>query len=166
MPTPTHDLIATTTLAGISTVVSFGSLPSSYRDLIIVVDGLMATQGGFSLRINNDTGNNYPQMMMRGEQSGPTASTDTSSGTLFYGSWSTVTTSERYSGIWNIFDYSVTDKWKSGTLRCGYRTSSSRSTEAHVLRWNSTNAITSLQFQAGTGSFAAGSTFSIYGVAG
>ena len=163
MPTSTYIALANITLGSSASSVTFSSIPATYRDLVLVVDGAMASAGAFSLRINSDSGTNYPQMMMRAEASS-TSSSDPSSGQLFYGSWSTVETSQRYQGVWNIMDYSATDKHKTVLLRCFYRTASTTSSEAHAGRWANTAAITSLQVLSGTGSFAATTAISLYGI--
>jgi hypothetical protein len=163
MPTATYTPLATVTLGSSASSITFSNIPATYRDLIISVDGLMASGGGFSLRVNGDTGNNYPQMMMRGEASA-TSSADPSSGQLFYGSWSTVETSQRYQALWHFLDYSTTNKQKIGLLRNRYQTASAASTESHTVRWSNTAAITSLQFVSGSGTFASSTRIDLYGV--
>ena len=60
MPTATYDLISNTTLSSAQASVTISSISGSYRDLVLVVEGV-ASSGDFypRLRFNSDTGNNY-----------------------------------------------------------------------------------------------------------
>jgi hypothetical protein len=78
MPTPTYDLIASNVLGTATSSVSFTSISGSYRDLIIVVNGL--GNGGeinADLRFNSDSGNNYSFVRMRGSGTAASSSTGT-----------------------------------------------------------------------------------------
>jgi hypothetical protein len=59
MPTPTYTPLATVTLGSSASSVTFSSIPATYRDLILVVDGTTNATHNVGMRFNGDTGNNY-----------------------------------------------------------------------------------------------------------
>jgi hypothetical protein len=54
----TYEPIATTNISS-GTSVTFSSIPSTYTDLILVVNGKSTEATGVSLQFNGDTGSNY-----------------------------------------------------------------------------------------------------------
>ena len=56
--TVTYTPIATTTFSGSTATLDFTSI-SGYTDLILVINGSLASDQRFCLRFNSDTGNNY-----------------------------------------------------------------------------------------------------------
>jgi hypothetical protein len=162
MPTPTYDLIATTTLAATNTEVVFGSLPQTYRDLIVVVN----TEGlaGPNYRVNGDSGANYSYVSLR--NSGNTAMSEFGTISVFLGQNATATSNTRVINIFQLMDYSATNKHKTGLVRGGYTQNSNGAfvTEANAVRWANTAAVTSLTILSST-AFGIGSTFNLYGIA-
>lgn len=164
MPTNTYIPIATVTLASTDSEVVFASIPSTYRDLVLVFNGTTSAPGADSVtfRFNTDTGSNYSNVRMVGNSSGASSYADTAN-TLYIGV--AVNTSEPMTIHAQIFDY-ATDKHK-GVL--------SRSNQAggwvtaHAGRWANTSAINTVRVLPTGGSswtFSIGSTFSLYGIAG
>jgi len=158
MPTPTYLLVATTTLLGNTNQVVFGSLPQTYRDLIVVYSGTLSTGGpsGIEFYFNADeTAANYSYVWAYGESGGAASASGTNQ--FFVGS------SGQSTSILQIMDYSATDKHKTTLTR-----SSSAASETDMLasRWANTAAITSIVFKDSSAgfNFASGCTFSIYGV--
>ena len=153
MPTPTYDLIATTTLAASSSSVVFGSLPQTYRDLIAVYNGTAATGGDFYMTLNADS-SNYTMVRM-GATPGAASQAESTREVGLQGTGLST-------HILQIMDYSATDKHKttlSRTSRAGDILA------AYASRYASTSAINTVAFSINGGhSFATGSTFSIYGV--
>ena len=162
MPTPTYDLVATTTLIGNTSDVVFASLPQTYRDLILVADVIAGPTQGVNVRFNGDTGTNYGVVMMRAE---PTT-TGSSSNTFneIYATWSSVNAGADAQINMSLMDYSTTNKHKTMLIRNAYTGTTGMFAEAHAIRWANTAAVTSVRFYPTTGSFATASTFSIYGV--
>jgi hypothetical protein len=162
MPTPTYDLIASTTLAASSPSVVFGSIPQGYRDLILVITGSASVDNTFGMRFNGDTGTNYSYLDAFGNGSSPSsaASTDTRflltvNGTFGAGNHQFNT---------QIMDYSATDKHKTGMTRNALSGSAFPGVGMVAARWASTAAITSMSIFPGSGQLNTGSTFSLYGV--
>jgi hypothetical protein len=139
--------------------VVFGSLPQTYRDLIIVAQttSSASNSGDIGVRLNGDGGSNYSFV----EAAGNGSSTGSNQGPqdmiyLYY----TLGTN-RYTTVAQIFDYSATDKHKSALVRAG---SAADGTIMNACRWANTAAVNSLTFRLDGNQFTAGSTFSIYGV--
>jgi hypothetical protein len=160
MPTPTYTPLATVTLASATSSVTFSSIPATYRDLILIING-KATAGGSGARmtVNSDTGNNYNAVRMYGYSS---STGSDSASNVGYLDISALNTSEGYQAVIQIMDYSATDKHKTFL----YRTQESGITAvlAQAGRWANTAAITSVRAYTGSDNWAIGSTFSLYGV--
>jgi len=156
VPTPTYDLIATTTLASSTSTVTFSSLPSTYRDLILIVEGFGSGGDSALLTLNGDTTNsNYSWTRIFGTGSGSPVS-DTGTNREILNQYTS-----RGTQILQIIDYSATNKHKTTLSR-----SSTGSTivMSHASRWANTAAVTSVALSLGGSTFSASTTFSIYGV--
>lgn len=163
MPTPTYDLISSTTLAASTTEIVFGLLPQNYRDLILVcVHG--NSPGGYdtSLRFNGDTSSNYFNVYALGGGTGSPASgvqTLTFADCGYSGSSGVL-----LNRIIQIMDYSATDKQKITISRANGPFVGEQVT-MYGNRWANTAAITSVTvFRGSGGSYPAGATFNLYGV--
>jgi hypothetical protein len=151
---PTYDLIATTTLSASSSLVVFGSLPQTYRDLICVFNGTVTVAGDYYITFNSDS-SNYSMVRMLGTGS---ATSSQAEATREIGVAYTVPGNI----ITQIVDYSSTDKHKTSLSRSNYP---GQNLLAYASRWGNTAAVTSVAFTINGGhSFTAGSTFSLYGV--
>jgi len=158
MPTPTYTPLATVTLGASASSVTFSSIPATYRDLILVISAT-GTDSAERLRFNGDTGTNYSYVRMLGN--GSTTASASLSGEDYIRSIS-FSLETLYNVIIQIMDYSATDKHKT-TL--GRGNNASTNTIATAGRWANTDAINSINYSLSSGSFASGSTFSIYGIA-
>jgi len=163
MPTPTYDLIASTTLAANSSTVTLGSLPQTYRDLILVIDGVYLTDGfaqNFVMRLNGLTSSIYSSVRMTGN--GSTTASGSETDTFFY--IGGANNNQKFTMITQFMDYSATDKHKTLLSR---QDTPAAGVGALAHRLASTDAITSIQMytlDAVNIRYAAGTTFSIYGV--
>ena len=161
MPTSTYVALATTTLASASSIVTFSSIPATpYRDLIVVVTGELdsANTPDIALRLNADS-SNYSQVYMRGD--GSTKSSGTYSA-IYLNSASTWSSGRLYNHIVQIMDYAQTDKHKTVLARGNW---AGGDVNATASRWASTSAVNSVSvLVSGSGNFAIGSTFSLYGI--
>jgi hypothetical protein len=165
MPTPTYTPLANITLGSATGSVTFSSIPATYRDLIIVGDNLKTTSSTASvfIRFNGATAN-YTGTAIRGNGTDTAASNNAGqTDRLFSNLSSEPTTTTASNFIFQIMDYSATDKHKT-TIHRG--NNSADATEAGAGRYASTSAITSVQVGMDLGlSFAAGGTFALYGIA-
>ena len=154
MPTPTYTPLATVTLAGTASSVTFSSIPATYRDLVLVSAPLHASGAGLNLTINGSTADgSYVIMYGLGSGSG-----ESGTGSVVLGATSDTAQS---ANILQVMDYSATDKHKTFLLRSDR---AGAGTLAYAQRWAQTSAITSLALVPTTGVIAIGSTFALYGI--
>jgi hypothetical protein len=159
--------LATTTLGSAASSVTFSSIPATYKDLILVVEASTTASGvSLDIRFNADTGSNYSSVEMMGRNNGTT--TNAASDAYFRIFGNTFGTTP-FQATMQIMDYSQTNKHKMALVRnSSYDTSlSSYLLKAYTGRWGSTSAVTSVSVESlfNSRSFAAGSTFSLYGLA-
>lgn len=150
--------LANVTLGADASTVTFSSISGSYRDLVLVLDSKGA---GFApqIRFNNDSSSNYGWLYMGGTGTGTAANLANSVTQFNLGNF--VTFANPSLAIFNIMDYSVTNKYKTVLNRIDIP---ANGTSAWAMQWANTAAITSIQLFAAAGSYAAGSTLSLYGV--
>ena len=159
MPTNTWTPLATVTLGSASSSVTFSSIPATYRDLVLVFDGPV-NGGGPALQVNGQT-TNYSSVWAGANDAG-SVSSGTTSGTSMLGAVAGSDSGKRTVQIWQLMDYSATDKHKSILGR----NNGNDGTQVYMTasRWASTSAITSVTASIGANTFNTGSTFSLYGV--
>lgn len=160
MATNTYIEIASTTLDTATAQVEFTSIPQDYRDLVLVTNSRNVSNTNVRFRLNNTSSTSY-------EFVGLGASTSIIEG------FATEATEGRLSrsgtaGDFNVsysnfLEYSVADKDTAVVSRFSY---SNEATWGEVTNYIVSEAVTSLQVFADTGTFDADSTFTLYGVAG
>lgn len=160
----TYDKIATTTLGSAAATVTFSTISGAYTDLVLISAPLRdSTSGGYiTMQFNSDTGSNYSNTAMYG--SGTQAlSSRTTSQTFCYLNWSNaaLSTTEPNAIVTQFQNYSNTTTNKTYLSRAN---SASVGVDAIVGLWRSTSAITTIAISRTTGSFASGSTFTLYGI--
>jgi hypothetical protein len=161
MPTPTYTPLANLTLGAAASSVTFGSIPSTYRDLIciVVAEGSTTLQG--RIRLNSDTGSNYNYQRLSGNGTAASAERAGSVSSGFLSAIAQATTTGALQMNINIMDYSATDKHTTIISRADQ---AANGTDAIANRWANTAAVTSVQILTSTGNWASGSTFALYGV--
>lgn len=165
MPTPTYTPLAEITLASNTTGVTFSSISQSYRDLIVTFNGSMAGSGTSSVcfRYNSDSGSNYSTVWMVGDGTSALSGSSTTTLGALVGFYASHATGLRHVGKMSVMDYSATDRHKTTLIRDD---SPSTETETQVNRWANTAAINTVYiFANASGSLAAGSTITLYGIA-
>jgi hypothetical protein len=157
--------LATVTLGGSDSDISFTNIPATFKDIVLVGNWQnSSTASAGRLQVNGDGGSNYNGVWMTGN--GSTTSSGSES------SQTSARIAGAISGPDNVFtnmvtitflDYAATDKHKTILSRFG---SANRESQATASRWASTSAITSIRFFDILGqTFQTGATFSLYGVA-
>ena len=161
-PVSTYVPLATITLSATDSEILFSSIPATYRDLIVVINGSTSSNTLVWSRINGDTGTNYGYVVMTGS-----SSVYSSAGTfnVAYLSDGTVLSNTRIMITMQVMDYSATDKHKTALVRSDSTLSGTTAVYASAHRWANTNAVTSVSVNTNTGSWNIGSTFSLYGIA-
>jgi hypothetical protein len=162
MPTPTYKPLATITLGSAASTITFGSIPGTYRDLVLFFITPVTASAEMLVRFNGDTASNYSYVQMVGFSGGATSATNTTTGArVGFSSASNATDNAFVS----IMDYTATDKHKTLLIRGNSNQPTlAESTRAITARWANTSAITTLSVLITSGNFSAGSTFSLYGI--
>lgn len=150
--------LANTTLGANASSVTFSSISSAYRDLVVVIQGSTTSGQNIFVRFNGDsTATNYNIVSLAGLGSSTGSSQTANANYLNY--WSNFDTSQG-NLIANVMDYVATDKQKTFLSR---QNTAAVGVEAILGRWANTSAITSVMLLAST-NFASGTSFALYGV--
>jgi len=155
----TYVSIATQTASGSVSTYTFSSIPSTYTDLVLIVNaGAAATD--MYVRLNGDTATNYSQTWVEGRASGAISSRLSNRDAFNLDYEGFTTGAINVIATFQLMNYSNATTYKTALWREG---NVATSVEAHVGLWRSTSAVTSLTVYAG-GNFTSGSTFSLYGI--
>ena len=157
----TYEPIATNTVSGSSTTsVSFTSIPSTYTDLILVVNGSTSSADQIDLRFNSDSGSNYSMTAMYGDGSSAASARATNTTYMYGGGWLSTTNSTL---IIQFMNYANTTTYKTALWR-GNATSNYVHAAAGL--WRSTSAITQIDVSRHTAgvTFSSGTTMTLYGI--
>jgi hypothetical protein len=160
MPTPTYDLIASNVLSSTSTSVSFSSIGSGYRDLVVVCQ-TTSDSVQMNLRFNSDSGANYNRIIAQGDGTTASSTSSTNATALVLGGDASNQPSNPMLTIIQIMDYAQTDKHKTVLIRANQSATGVSMTAG---RWASTSAITEVILLSGTNPFKVGSSFYLYGL--
>ena len=156
----TYTPIASTTIGTAVASYTFSSISGSYTDLRLVIvadDG--GTQSYVAIRLNGDSAGNYSRTTLYGDGSSA-GSYRGSNETYIY--CTGLDDSFRGNIEADFMNYSNATTYKTVLMR-GNNTTTTR---AKVALWRATPAaITSIAIYAGSGNFAVGSTFALYGIA-
>ena len=161
MTTPTYIPLATITLGSTDASVVFGSIPATYRDLVLVAAMTSNIGTDIDFRFNGNTSSVYSNVIMSGNGSGTfsPSGTETYLRPTYYGGSGTTAGNNV---IMQIMDYSATDKHKSILSRTS---NANYGVDATSGRFAVTDAITSIEiFNISGRIWQIGSTFSLYGI--
>lgn len=163
MPTPTYTALATVTLGSSASSVTFSSIPATYRDLILVINGGIATgSSNFLIALNSDTTNaNYSMVQMSGTGSATESTVGSGNGTRYLNYYGFPSTDLNTVITTQIMDYSATDKHKTFLTRSN---NAGNGVTALANRWANTAAVTSVQVIGESQNIRTGSTVNLYGV--
>ena len=162
----TYTPLATQTLASAAASVTFSSISGSYTDLVLVVNAkVTASTANNYLTIGNgtvDTGANYSRTKLSGDGSSAISARNTAATGAFldvYGD----TNDAQFDSVQfaHIMNYSNTTTYK--TILCRANRAGA-GVDAIVNLWRSTAAINIITVNS-TGTYAVGSTFTLYGIA-
>ena len=165
MATNTYVALATQTLSSSATSVTFSSISNGYTDLILVANTIVPTGNTFpecSLRFNSDTGSNYSSTYLLGLSSSA-ISGRASNITYADCGYLSANSGNPNTRIINIMNYSNTTTNKTVLVRGSSVNGNQVISYANL--WRNTAAITSIDVFTQSGTYAAGSTFSLYGIA-
>ena len=154
--------LANITLGTARTSVTFSSIPATYRDLAMVINGSVATATSFYYRLNGDTGTNYSFVNVQGFNP-PTSGTSTDNKMVPWAP-NNLVANQPFLLTTNFMDYSATDKHKTALHRIGGQAGGETWVAMTAARWANTAAITTILVESGA-NFNAGATFALYGIA-
>jgi hypothetical protein len=164
----TYEPIATQTLGSASASVTFSSIPSTYTDLVLVINaGPTDGEEGAQFRLNTDNGSNYSYTSLYGTGSTATSirASNLTAGRLTAGASAGATNTLTSNWIVQFMNYSNTTTNKTVISRDNIISGSYPAVETLVNLWRSTAAISTIELrQSGSGQYMAGSTFTLYGI--
>lgn len=168
----TYRLIAHQELASSQASITFSSIPQMFTDLYLVVSPRAEAGSGFAfddlgLRLNGDTGSNYPNRILRTRDGAVGSFGSTSTSIAFYGSPAASATGNTFGNGHAYFPNYRLSQNKSVSAEGYSENNSSTGVQGGLVLgiWNNTAAITSIQVVSLNGwSFAAGSSATLYGI--
>ena len=164
MATPTYEAIYTTTLASSASEVLMTQIPQAYRDLVLVAEVSNTSSGTFNTRLtfNGDSSSSYSHVWMYGNGSSASSGSSTNS----FARLDLIAANDSSDTgmiVCEVLDFLATDKHKPFLVRAN---NAARGTDGIAGRWANTSAISSISIFPNSNSFAAGSTFSLFGISG
>lgn len=163
----TYEPIATTTLGSAVASYTFSSIPSTYTDLILVINGgLSAAGNGFLVQFNSDTATNYSNTGLYGDGSAVGSWRASSAAQANLNNYAAANTSIECNVIAQFQNYANTTTYKTFISRANRASASNfPGTEAIVGLWRSTSAINAIKVFGGSSSnLIIGTTLTLFGV--
>lgn len=170
--TGSYDSIATVTVSGSASSITFSSIPQTYTHLQIrgIARSTAALTGAYvfgDIMFNSDfTGTNYYQHYLEGN--GTSVSATSNNYPLWYWAGDNNTNANIYGGvIFDILDYTNTNKRKVTRILGGVDNNGSGAIDFHSILWNNTAAISSIRLTIpfnDYGVFQNRTTFALYGI--
>jgi hypothetical protein len=161
----TYTPIATYTLASAASSQAFTSIPSTYTDLVLVMNLKGSTTNLYPvLQFNSDSTTTYSQTGLYGTGTAAGSQRTSGSNVIYITSGNVMSSTDfNFNAIVNVQNYSNTTTNKTMISRSNNAASE---VNANVGLWRSTSAITRIDVLCYlTGNFAIGSTFTLYGIA-
>ena len=160
----TYEAIFTETLASAQASVTFSSIPSTYTDLVVIINAGSTNPEDIAFQFNGDTTSNYSTTILAGGGTSATSGRATSVTGITIDSNGYNTSTLIKNSIVSIMNYSNTTTYKTVLARSN---NASTGTDAVVGLWRKTpeaiNSIRIYGFNSGQ-TFITGSTFSLYGI--
>lgn len=159
----TYEPIATSSPTG--NTVTLSSIPQTYTDLRLVVNGSSTTSTSIFVKFNGDTGTNYH---VQGQQAVGAGAPTVASASAAYLSGAFADWNPTYSNtyILDIFNYTTSSKTKSGMWSYTSAESSGRYHSSGGFMWNNTSSgINSIQVYLANASYSfSNTTITIFGI--
>ena len=165
MATATYVPLATTTVSGSPTSITFSSIPSGYTDLRLVFTGI--ANGTPRVQLNGDTGSNYSTTNLYGDGANPYSSSGVgTSATYMYLNHNFGAPGTTYPQMFtlDLFSYTNTSIYKTTLSSGADDRNGSGGSGGIVGLWRSTAAITSMYIYFGGITIGTGATATLWGI--
>jgi hypothetical protein len=160
MPSTYTPIATQTTTAGSTSSVIFSSISNTYTDLVIAYGAIGVSDTQVRLRFNGDSSSIYSYTTMSGNGAITESFRQANGSSMTTDYYFSVTTNGGTTLI-NIMNYANTSMFKTAVMRTN---NSAYAAMANVGLWSSTSAINQIELLCTTGSFAANSIISLYGI--
>jgi len=149
--------------SGGSATITFSSIPATFAHLQIRAILKQSIGSGAFARFNSDTGSNYARHRLQGNGATASAAGDASQDKVL------INTSQGFSDfgtiVMDILDYANTNKYKTERHLFGIDLNGSGAVGLESNLWQSTSAITQIEFiSPNGGNYAEYSHFALYGI--
>ncbi len=162
MATNTYVELAKITPSGSLTSIVLNSIPNTYTDLILIGQYSKSAPNSVRLWLNNDTSSGlYSQTIVYGNGTIASSGRESNENAFYMMDYLSASTSSTHTTITHIQNYANTNVFKTIFERGG---SGVVGVTLAVGTWRNTNAVTRIDVGAGSGTFSAGTTFSLYGI--
>lgn len=169
VPSSYESIASTSPTSGTS--ITFSSIPSDYKHLQIRYSIITGAYEYIRFRLNGDTGSNYTSHILWARDNGSVGAegyTAAGSGLIYSNNIEGTTDTYPNVGIIDILDYANTSKYKTLRTFAGDDNNGQINPRSMIQlssnAWLSTSAVNS--FTLITGTYATGTTISLYGVKG
>jgi hypothetical protein len=159
--TSSFESIATALGTGSSGVITFSSIPSTYKHLQIRITGFQATSNDIFIKVNSDAGVRGHWLMGNGSTASAGSEAGTGDGQYF----GTFGWNATYPSVYvvDVLDYGSTTKAKTIRSLGGYDSNGAGRVNLLSSLFTTTSAITSITFTSGN-SYSSNSHFALYGI--
>jgi len=161
----TYEPIFTYTLPSNQANYTFSSIPSTYTDLILVVNGQVSSNVSLAIQINGDTGNSYSVTEMFGDGTTPSSFRQSNNAQITVASiGAQINSGSQWVSTLHFQNYSNSTTNKT---ILGRTSAAATGVNAIVALWRSNSAINSIKFMGYNNSsgFTTGTTLTLYGIA-
>ena len=167
MPT-TYEPIQSVTATGSSTIISFTSIPQTYKHLQLRILGANNDSGSSYnyIQFNGDTGNNYAAHQLFGDGSSAQANGFTGINQIYIQRIPGSITNTFGGVVLDILDYALTTKNKTVRMLGGFDANGSGRISLSSGLWLNTNAVTSMTLGTGGTLWLQNSQVALYGIKG
>jgi hypothetical protein len=159
----TYEVISKNVLGSNTSSITFSTIPQTFTDLVMIINGgdTGAVQPG--IRFNGDSGSNYSRQNLTGNGSTAYGTGGQNDSLVQFGWDAYMTSAYSYLAIINVPNYTNTVTNKAVI---GRSNNANTGVTASVALWRNTSAITSMTLLQSYGSdlFLAGTTFTLYGI--
>ena len=166
MAVSAYGVISTTTLGSATATVDLTSIPQTYTDLVLVIQGTTTVDNSdIQMYFNNDTTSGlYSKTQLEG--TGSSALSGRTSSANFIGLTSNLGVDDTNPSIiiLQLNNYSNTTTFKTVLSRETMWNSTFTGVGVRVGLWRNINAITSVSLKVNNSTWKSGSTFTLYGI--